>query len=265
MQYLLHDYPQISGLLSREDLRSLVENGSIDPRGCCTDVRSRQVLRVAEVLQLNESASSPWSAGALRAGGRAARGPGYQELAPDQDPHWPQPSSPAPRSRGPRDEQGGDAREQWLYFSHPSWAHYWKVVGLALAAEAGAVAFLSREEGYALFCFLLGGTLFLWAFVRRRCHDYLITADRIEHRWGLLGQNSREILIRDIRSLDVKQRGLSGLFGFGSLEILSSQQSGACLSFEKIWRPHRVKELIRELQRRPENGWAQGLIQGGGS
>lgn len=286
MQFLLHDYPDFGGLLSKTDLQALVENGTVDPRSSCTDVRSRQVLAVAEALGMQLPKAGAAARGQFFGGRRPPPKPSYQEFGPDQDPHWPsprpQPGSAAARPvdlietgqehwRGrvgssdladdqPDDQGDGDDSSMWLYFGRPSWFRQWRLLLLSALCLLGAGWLSEREEGYALICLLTSGSLLLWAMMRRQNHEYIVTSERIEHGWGIFGRSSREVLIRDIRTLDVKQGGLFGLLGFGTLEVTSVAQAGVELRFELIWRPHRVKELIRELQRRPENGWAQAML-----
>jgi uncharacterized membrane protein YdbT with pleckstrin-like domain len=67
--------------------------------------------------------------------------------------------------------------------------------------------------------------------------------------WGIFGRSSKEVRICDIRSIDVHEKGLTGIIGLGSVDFSSSANSGVEVQFKNIRRAHEVKELVRSLQK----------------
>jgi uncharacterized membrane protein YdbT with pleckstrin-like domain len=152
------------------------------------------------------------------------------------------------------EEEEGDyeltpSGERILYHGHPSWLCYSKALFLVLLfAIAGAVA-VPLGSRYALLGFLCSSATLICVGIGRSSRDYLITDERVEVIWGLIGRSSKELRIRDIRAIDVRERWFTGLLGLGSVDFSSSANSGVEVVFEYIRRAHAVKELVRRLQR----------------
>ena len=81
----------------------------------------------------------------------------------------------------------------------------------------------------------------------RYTHDYLIRARRIETITGFVARSSREVRIEDIRSINVNCRGLSGIFGIGTVDFLTSGDTPE-VSFQRVWAARKIKALVRRLQ-----------------
>ncbi|CAN5196335.1 hypothetical protein BH23VER1_BH23VER1_09590 [soil metagenome] len=54
--------------------------------------------------------------------------------------------------------------------------------------------------------------------------------------------------ICDIRAINVRQRGLLGLLGVGTVEFASAGSDAIEVAFSNVRRPHRIKALVRQLQ-----------------
>ena len=65
--------------------------------------------------------------------------------------------------------------------------------------------------------------------------------------WGLIAKSSNEVLIEDIRIINIRQRGLTGLLGIGTIEFSCAGDS-IDVMFADIWQAQRVKALVRGLQ-----------------
>jgi membrane protein YdbS with pleckstrin-like domain len=251
MRYLLHNHPAFPGLLSKEDLYTLVERSSLARGDLCTDVQTGRDHIVGEVISgmRPPRASSP---------PRVDR-PAYQEFRAD-DPHEIVETAPEDEEdpevevEAEEEEEADQPRysesgERIWHFSHPAWLSYWKGLFLALLCFVSAGMILSLDEAYALISGLCGVAVFIGVSIARSSHDYIVTEERVEYVWGILGRSSKEVRICDIRSLDVWEKGLKGLLGLGTLDVSSAGTAGIEVRFSDIRQAHKVKELIRQLQR----------------
>jgi hypothetical protein len=258
MRYLLHNHPAFPGLLSKEDLYTLVERSSLARGDLCTDVQTGRDHTVGEVISgmRPPRASSP---------PRVDR-PAYQEFRAD-DPHEIDETLPEdeedPESEIEDEEEDDEDQphytesgERIWHFSHPAWLSYWKGLFLALLCFFAAGMLFGIDEAYALISGLSGIAVFIAVCIARSSHDYIVTEDRVEYVWGILGRSSKEVRVCDIRSLDVWEKGLKGLLGLGTLDVSSAGTAGIEVRFSDIRQAHKVKELIRQLQRGadPEEG-----------
>jgi membrane protein YdbS with pleckstrin-like domain len=246
MRYLLHHHPAFPGLLSKEDLYALVDRGSLARGDLCTDVQTGRDHTVGEVI----SGMRPPRA---RTPARVER-PAYQEFraddpyeealeACDEDDDDEPPEEKAPEFR--LSESG----ERIYCFAHPSWLSYWKALFLMLLFLVSAGLLVNIDEGYALVAVLAGIATLICIAIARSSQDYIVTDERVEHVWGILGRSSKEVRVCDIRSIDVHESGLKGLLGLGTLDVSSAGTAGVEVRFRDMRRAHDVKQLIRQLQR----------------
>jgi uncharacterized membrane protein YdbT with pleckstrin-like domain len=123
-------------------------------------------------------------------------------------------------------------------------------VGLAVAGALLAPLGLK----YAVLGWLVASAALLAVGLFRFSKDYLVTDERVEVIWGVIARSSKEVRIRDIRSIDVRENALTGLLGLGSVDFSSSANSGVEVVFAQVRGAHKVKELVRELQRVQDGG-----------
>lgn len=262
MRYLLHQHPEFPGLLSKEDLYTLVERGSLARGDLCTDMQTRRDHMVGEVI----SGMRPPRA---RSAPRIDR-PAYQEfraddpfdaVAPvDEDDEAEETEEDEDEAAAEEKEAGAaeldehytDSGERIYYLAHPAWLSYWRSLFLMLLCFAAAGMLFSMDEGYALISGLAGIAAFICITIARSSHDYIVTEERVEYVWGILGRSSKEVRVCDIRSIDVSERGLKGWLGLGTLDVCSAGTAGVEVSFRDIRRAHHVKQLVRQLQRGDE-------------
>ena len=247
-RYRLVEHPDFTEALSREDLLVLERRGSIARGDLCEDEASGHCHTVGELIQ-NARLSR------LAEGSRLLR-PSYQEIRADTDP-------PEDQEDDDEEEEDGDdafdelrtpSGERILFHGHPSWLSYAKGLFLCLLlATAGALA-VPFGLRYAAIGFLLATATFTCVGIARFSRDYLITEERVEVLWGVLGRSSKEVRVRDIRSIDVRESWISGLLGLGSVDFSSSANAGVEVAFDTIRQAHRVKELVRQLQRLADSG-----------
>ena len=242
MRYLLHNHPTFPDLLSKEELYELVERSSLARGDFCTDTLTQRDHTVGEVISQMRP-PSPSSTARLNR-------PAYQEFRADspleEEPLEEEPEEAEPELPKERYTASG---ELILFFSHPSWFRYVKALFFFLLLVIASIMLLFIDPVYSLITGLLALATLIAIMIARSCRDYLVTEDRVEVLWGILGRSSNEVRICDIRSLDVRENGIKGILGIGTLDASSAANAGIEVSFLDIRKPHEVKELIRRLQR----------------
>lgn len=248
MRYRLHHHPAFPNPLTKEDLFLLVEQGSLARGDLCTDMLTSRDHTVGDVI----TGMRPPTA---RSQARVGR-PAYREIradGPEEDAEEETDVDEIETLEAQEPEASGDrftaAGELILYQSHPAWFGYGKVLFLAFLLLIVTGMLLKISPGYALISGLAAAFLITLTTVIRISKDYLVTEERVEVVWGLIGRSSREVRICDIRSIDVYEKGLKGLIGLGNVDFSSSANAGIEVQFRDIRRAHEVKELVRELQR----------------
>jgi hypothetical protein len=250
MRYLLLHHPAFPGLLSKEDLYALVNRGSLAMGDLCKDVQTGRNHTVGEVISGMRTlrANTPV---------RVER-PAYQEFRAD-DPNE-KALQASDQEEQVADEEGqeeenspefrlSESGERIFFFTHPSWLSYWKGLFLMLLFLVTAGLLVNIDEGYALVAVLAGISTFICIAIARGSQDYIVTDERVEFIWGILGRSSKEVRVCDIRSIDVHESGLKGLLGLGTLEVSSAGIAGVEVRFRDMRRAHDLKQLIRQLQR----------------
>ncbi len=242
-RYRLVEHPDFTEALSREDIFVLARRGSIGRGDLCEDEESGRCHTVGELILGMRRAR-------VADGGGSVERPAYMEIRADG-------------ARGEDEEEyeeddDADLDEEYartasgeriLFHGHPSWLSYSKALFLCLLlASAGALA-VPFGLRYAALGFLCSSATFTCIGIARFSRDYLITEERVEVLWGVIGRSSKEVRIRDIRSIDVRESWISGLLGLGSVDFSSAANAGIEVAFEYVRQAHGVKELVRQLQR----------------
>ena len=75
-----------------------------------------------------------------------------------------------------------------------------------------------------------------------------MTNKRVKTEFGLFSKSTKEVLIRDIKSVNVIRKGISGIAGIGTLEFSSAGGAGVEISFEAIENAQNIKAIINDLQ-----------------
>ena len=122
--------------------------------------------------------------------------------------------------------------EETVWSGHPShwhyaWAWFW---GILLAAVG------------------VGILIIVWIFLDRARRSYTVTTRKLIIEWGLFAKSSNEIRIKDIRSINVRKRGLLGLLGVGDVEFSSAATDKAEIVFSSIANATEVRDLVRKYQ-----------------
>ena len=123
------------------------------------------------------------------------------------------------------------------------------------AACGGPTETWLGSDWAARFQFVIMGVLVLslvvlfGVFVARVTHDHIVTPQRVELMWGIIGRNSKEARICDIRSIDVYESGIKGMLGIGTIDFSTAANAGIEVQFKDMRQAHEVKDLVRKLQK----------------
>jgi uncharacterized membrane protein YdbT with pleckstrin-like domain len=112
----------------------------------------------------------------------------------------------------------------WIYF----WRWFW---GIALLPAFG-----------------LGLLIILGIYFDRARRVYVVTSRKVVVQSGLLIKSTNEIRIKDIRSVNVTKRGITGLLGIGSIEFSSAATDRAEIIFSDVAEVDKIRDLVRKLQ-----------------
>jgi len=143
-----------------------------------------------------------------------------------------------------------DPPNEMLWQGHPSLFHYFSALIIFLILTASGIGLLIwRIELWlgaalaAIGLIVLSLTLFI-----RSTRSYLISERRVEYIYGIISKSSHEILIDDIRVINVKKNGLLGLIGIGDVEFSSAGSTDVEVAFVSVGRAATVKQIVRDIQ-----------------
>lgn len=283
-RYLIPQHPTLRGPHTKDDLYMLVERGSLARGEIITDRISGRSHRVGDLLSgMKPPRAADPDAQAQRPSYQEFSGDTPWDLPGSR--RKPKPSAPldddddddglddaaehddemAAYVEG-EDDVGADydddedadeaveeeeLGEKVMYRGHRSWLSFAKGLLLAFLLLAAAVGSIQFGGFFWLAIGVACSSLtFCCVIIARQHRDYLITDERVEMVWGIIGRSSKEVRIQDIRSIDVIEGGLLGFLGIGTVDFSSSGTDGIEVQFRHVRRPHRVKELVRQLQKR---------------
>ncbi len=238
------------GPYSLSVLLQMVEDGDVSYEDWCVSEGQTRPRRVREVLDWDDLSDTypeigeedededEWDEGEEESDGEE---PGEEDDLEEGEPEV----SPPRRYRH---------RERILYRGRPSLLSYPKSLILTLACIVAGVGFREQSEWYLIGGLGAGLLVFSGLLTARSLRLYLVSAKRVELVTGFLAHDSREVLISDIKAINVKQPGLKGLFGVGTVEFDSPGGDGVEVSFTDVGAAHQVKKLVRQLQDGPVGG-----------
>ena len=240
-RYTLQQHPAFSDPLTKEDLYTLVARGSLARGEMCLDEDTGLTHTVGELVSGMRRPSQP----------RLDR-PAYREISPDADGYEEEEIIEEVEEEDAEEDDDNDytpSGEVILHHAHPSWLGYTKALFLCiLLVIAGGLLFVIQLE-YAVIALLCASSTFIAIGISRYSHDYIVTRERVELIWGIIGRSSKEARICDIRSIDVYESGLKGLLGLGTIDFSTAANAGIEVQFKDMRQAHEVKDLVRKLQR----------------
>ncbi len=117
-------------------------------------------------------------------------------------------------------------------------------IGLALRAQD-----FSLPRWVALVPLALGVLLLLLLWIRVKSCSYRLTTQRLFVRRGWLAKHVNELELYRVKDVLVDQGGLQRLLGYGTITVLSADDTTPAVGMVGISRPTRVKEIIRTQYR----------------
>ncbi|MFT5467795.1 MAG: hypothetical protein ACI8UO_002902 [Verrucomicrobiales bacterium] len=148
----------------------------------------------------------------------------------------------------PSKEEEKKKLDRLIYQGYPSVMNYPISVGVSVVTIIVGF-FLWDYSGFILFSGLLLALLtWLRISFERTIRVYLVTPERVETVYGFVTKSSSEVRVRDIRAINVRTVGLKGWLGVGDLEFASAGGSDVEVVFKGVWKPHRLKLIIRKVQ-----------------
>lgn len=262
-RYTLQQHPAFSAPLSREDLYTLVSRGSLARGEMCVDEATGMTHTVGELISGMRPAGH---ASGTRA--RIAR-PAYREISPDFEIPMEVAETQAEMEAEEEEEEEEIEEEEIdeeepeesadhdyspsgeiiLHHAHPSWLGYPKALFLFLLLLVASGLLYVVQAEYSIISLLCASSTLIAIGISRFSHDYIVTRERVELIWGIIGKSSKEARICDIRSIDVYESGLKGLLGLGTIDFSTAANAGIEVQFKDLRRAHEVKDLVRKLQR----------------
>ncbi len=123
-----------------------------------------------------------------------------------------------------------------------------------LASAAGGSFFLRFPDsadlqwGIRAALLALAVILVLWIQLDRSRRKYAVTDRRVSSEYGIVNKSSNEVRIQDVRSINLRKTGVSGLLGIGTVEFSSAATDDADVIFWNISDAEKVRDLVRSLQ-----------------
>ena len=239
-RYTLQNHPAFGDPLSKEDLYTLVARGSIARGEMCVDEDTGCSHTVGELV----SGMRPVTHSRLNR-------PAYREISPDHDIPDADQEEVIEEEEEPKKEpkyRYTPSGEVILRHGHPSWLGYTKALFLVLLLLIAAGLLMPIQLEYAIIALLCATSTLIIISIARYSHDYIVTHERVELIWGIIGRSSKEARICDIRSIDVYEHGIKGLLGLGTIDFSTAANAGIEVQFADMRGSHEVKELVRKLQ-----------------
>ena len=283
-RYFLADLPETRELHTKEQLRTMFLGGQLRRSDMVIDDSTGLAHLLGDLL--SRAGSTPLSPEMRSADGprepsrpNPAPPPRYLEFRADMAVHEPEPEEQddddddeeaqeeehyhaLQHDPGEEDEEeeealddeplkmADDPTEYLLHRLHPSWFSYPKtLIAVLLLGVLGY--YLHQEQVGPQYVLVAGGVaifILINASLDRSTTDYFITTRRVEAEYGILGRNSNEVRVQDIRAIDVRMSGVSALLGIGNVDFSSSGGASVEVQFKNVRNPHRIKRIVRELQ-----------------
>lgn len=95
---------------------------------------------------------------------------------------------------------------------------------------------------------VLAVILVLWIQLDRTRRKYAVTDRRVSAEFGIINKTSNEVRIQDVRSINLRKTGITGLLGIGTVEFSSAATDDADVIFWNTPEAEKVRDLVRSLQ-----------------
>ena len=245
-EYLIH-LPDgtTDGPYTEADLLDMVDADELGVAIVCEDTETGRRFRVRDLFKVIPPSDD--EADRDLSGAKDTDASGGQPLKAAA--HW----VPAPFAEAPSvPAAAAPLPLRTLHAGHPSMWMYWRSIAGALALMAGGWYAGRWEEGglWLAAGWLSGGLWLAMTLFRRSAIEYRVTTRRVEVERGFLSKSSQEIRIPDIRAINVRKSGFTGLLGVGDLIFSSSGGMEEDVIFHRIAGAHGLKNRVRRIQDR---------------
>lgn len=149
-----------------------------------------------------------------------------------------------------------DPQEKIIWRGNVSQWHYtgkWIVICVLIAAIV-ATLFITLQIDASIIqisrialALVATGTLF-WILLDRAGRKYTITNKRVSVEFGIISKQSNEVRIQDIRSINLRTKGLLGMLGIGTVEFSSAATDDADVVFWNTPGAGKIRDTVRNLQ-----------------
>lgn len=148
--------------------------------------------------------------------------------------------------------------ERQILLLRPSLAASAGTVATAIVAGLAsivAVAWISRSLSHEAGALATVPALIIWSWTaaatwyRTRSRLYRVTDQRLFVITGLVAKRTDEIELFRVKDVRVDQTFLQRILGYGSVLVLSADETSPSLTLAGVSRPIQVKETIRSLYR----------------
>ena len=117
------------------------------------------------------------------------------------------------------------------------------IAGWGLVVEQSGVADLTLGAIATVFVGLVGVIVY-----RKYSWKFVIDADHIESRHGIVARHIQSVRIKDLRNVNVRQSIIQRVLGIGDVEFSSAGSGGVEVTFFGVNRPIEVRNLAQRLQ-----------------
>jgi len=104
--------------------------------------------------------------------------------------------------------------------------------------------------GLLVLAYGLGLIIIFGALLHKNSQVFTVTNKRVKSKKGILARTTREVALKDIRSINLKQSIIERLCSLGTIEIGSAGTAGIEVSFNGIVQAPKIKNTIAELKDR---------------
>jgi hypothetical protein len=250
-RYFLPDHPTLQDIYTKEHLRELLVEGELSRSDIAVDDETGLGHLLGDLLS-RAHPSPPPTAEELEQARQTYEVfsvdsplPALERIEEDDEEDYEEASLEKPDVVASQSDE-----EEILHHLHPSWFSYPKTL-LLFVLSAALAAWCYREQYgfvYVLVSASVAALCLLNISLDRSTKDYLITSKRVEAEFGIVGRNSKEVRICDIRAIDVHQEGYYGMVGVGTVDFCSAGGEAVDVQFQNIRNPHKFKKIVRALQ-----------------
>ena len=149
----------------------------------------------------------------------------------------------------------GADQETEIFVMHPAARAYVGQILFGIILIAVAVGLVIRARDFTwppwvpLVPFAFGLLVLLLVWIKVRYYRYRLTSQRLFVRRGLWAREVHELELYRVKDVVVDQGALERLLGYGTITVLSEDESTPKLDLSGVARPLEVKETLRTSYR----------------